>query len=78
MKPRNLYIPMFLLISLSISPIRLFSMHSEIGRMLDCRQANVPNTRKIPEPGNTSFIVGGSTYFFKKYACPIHYHSPVI
>lgn len=62
MKPRNLYIPMFLLTSLSISSIRLFSMHSEIRRMLDCRQADVPNTSKIPEPGNTPFIVGGGTY----------------
>ncbi len=65
MKPRNLYIPMFLLISLSIFPIRLFSMHPEIRRMLDCRQVDVPNTSKIPEPDNTPFIVGG-VHIYKK------------
>ncbi len=37
-------------------------MHPEIRRMLDCRQVDVPNTSKIPEPDNTPFIVGGGTY----------------
>lgn len=62
MKPKKLSIPMFLLIPLSISPIKLFSTHPEIRRMLDCRQVDVPHTSKIPESDNTSFIVGGGTY----------------
>ena len=53
---------MFLLISLSISLIILFSMHPEIWRMLDCRQVDVPQMSKIPESDNTSFIVSGGTY----------------